>query len=84
MIVVSLGAVFGASMVVAPYLDGNVHDVERYQQIGRYILLSTGEPTGWGTGGTPTELGLATGGDPYKLDIDKVTRLNPDHSQSIN
>jgi hypothetical protein len=84
MIVVALGAVFGVSIVVAPYLDGNVHGVERYQQIGRYILLSRGKPSGWGTGGTPTELGLAAGGNPYELDIDKVTRLNPDHSQSLN
>jgi len=83
MIVVALGAVFGVSMVVAPHLEVDVHGVERYQQIGRYILLSKGEPAGWGTGGTPTELGLATGGDPYELDIDKVTRLNPDHSQSL-
>ncbi len=84
MIVVALGAVFGVSMVVEPYLDGNVHGVERYQQIGRYILLSRGIPSGWGTGGTPTELGLATSGNPYELDIDKVTRLNPGHSQSLN
>ena len=83
MIVVALGAVFGVSMVVAPYLEGEVNGVERYQQIGRYILLSRGEPSGWGTGGTPTELGLSAGGDPYELDIDKVTRLNPDHSQSL-
>ncbi|MEE8354943.1 MAG: hypothetical protein V3S09_03875 [Candidatus Bathyarchaeia archaeon] len=84
MIVVTLGAVFGVSMVVAPYLEGDVHGVERYQQIGRYILLSKGEPSGWGTGGIPNELGLAAGGSPYELDIDKVTRLNPDHPQSVN
>jgi hypothetical protein len=84
MIMVTLGAVFGVSMVVAPYLDGDAHSIERYQQIGRYILMSSGEPAGWGTGGTPTELGLATGGDPYKLDIDKVTRLNPTNIQSLN
>jgi len=83
MIVVALGAVFGVSMVVAPYLDGDTHGVERYQQIGRYILLSRGEPAGWGAGSTPTELGLASGSDPYRLDIDKVTRLNPAHPQSI-
>jgi hypothetical protein len=84
MIVVALGAVFGVSMVVAPYLDWDVHSVERYQQIGRYILLSRGKPSGWGTGGTPTELGLAAGGNSYELDIDKVTRLNSGHSQSVN
>lgn len=84
MIVVALGAVFGVNMVVAPYLDGSVHGVERYQQIGRYILLSRGEPAGWGVGGTPTALGLAVGSDPYELDIDKVTRLNPDHPQYVN
>jgi hypothetical protein len=83
MIVVVLGAVFGVSMVVAPYLDEGVHSVERYQQMGRYILLSKGEPAGWGTGGTLTGLGLATGGNPYELDIDKVTRLNPANSQSL-
>jgi hypothetical protein len=84
MIVVALGAVFGVSMVVAPYLDGDVHGVERYQQIGRYILVSRGEPSGWGTGDTPTKLGLASGSGLYELDIDKVTRLNPDHPQALN
>jgi hypothetical protein len=84
MIVVALGAIFGVSMVVAPYLEGEAHSVERYQQIGRYIILSRGEPTSWGTGGTPKELGLAAGSDSYELDIDKVTRLNPDHSQALN
>jgi hypothetical protein len=84
MIVVALGAVFGVSMVVTPYLDGDAHSFERYQQIGRYILMSRGDPAGWGSGGTPTELGLAAGGDPYKLDIDKVTRLNPTHFQSLD
>jgi hypothetical protein len=84
MIVVALGAVFGVNMVVAPYLDGDAHIVERYQQIGRYILLSRGAPTGWGLGGVPTELGFTIGGDPYELDIDKVTRLNSDHSQAVN
>jgi hypothetical protein len=84
MIVVALGAVFGVNMVVAPYIDGEGPGVERYQQLGRYILLSRGEPADWGKGSTPTALGLAADGAPYELDIDKVTRLNPDHPQSLN
>jgi len=83
MIVVVMGAVFGVNMVVAPHLD-SPHDVERYHQLGRYMLLSRGTPTDWGTGSTPTKLGFASGGEAYDLDIDKVTRLNSSNANSVS
>jgi len=84
MIVLVLGAIFGLNMVVSPFMEENSHDPERYHQIGRYMLLSHGEPSTWGAGGTPSSLGFAREGDPYDLDIDKVTRLNASNSYALN
>jgi hypothetical protein len=84
MIVLVLGAIFGVNMVVSPYMEENSHDPERYHQIGKYMLLSQGEPSNWGTGSTPSNLGFAREGDPYDLDIDKVTRLNALNAQALN
>lgn len=84
MIVVVMGAIFGANMAASPFLGGSVHDQERYDQLGRHILLSRGDPIDWGAAGLPTSLGFASGGGPYELDIDKVTRLNPSNAYAIN
>ena len=45
---------------------------------------SQGEPESWGQGGTPSSLGFASGSEPYELDTDKVTRLNPSSAYSVN
>lgn len=82
-ILVVVGSVYGVNMAAEPYME-EVDDEERHQQIGRYILLSQGEPANWGTGAMPTSLGLASGGDPYELDIDKVTRLNPTNAYAVD
>ena len=84
MIVLVMGAIFGVNFVVSPYIDDDHHDPDRYLQIGKFILLSLGEPSNWGEVGNPTNLGFAREGDPYDLDIDKVTRLNPSNAQSLN
>ena len=83
-IMVVAGAIYGVNMVAIPYLNGKDHNEDRYYQLGRSILLSKGEPDNWGTGATPTKLGLAQDGSPYKLDIDKVTRLNPENFYAVN
>ncbi|MCW3979464.1 MAG: hypothetical protein NWF12_06910, partial [Candidatus Bathyarchaeota archaeon] len=82
-ILVVVGSVYGINMAAEPYME-EVDDEERHQQIGRYMLLSQGEPANWGTGAAPTVLGLASGGDPYKLDIDKLTRLNPSNAYAVD
>ena len=84
MIVLVMGAIFGVNIVVSPYIEDDSHDPDRYQQIGKFMLLSQGEPSNWGEGGTPMNLGFAGGGDPYDLDIDKVTRLNALSAQALN
>jgi hypothetical protein len=84
MIVVVVGAIFGANMAAGPYLGGAVQDQERYDQLGRHMLLSRGDPIDWGIAGLPTSLGFASGGGAYELDIDKVTRLNPSNAYSVN
>ena len=84
MIALVMGAIFGVNIVVSPYIEDNSHDPDRYHQIGKIMLLSQGKPSNWGEGGTPTNLGFAGDGDPYDLDIDKVTRLNALSAQALN
>jgi len=83
MILLVVGSIYGVDIVVEPYLGKQNAHLERYQQIGRYMLLSRGEPEGWGVDGVPTSLGFSDGGT-YELDIDKVTRLNPSNAYSVN
>jgi hypothetical protein len=83
-ILIAASAIYGVNMVAAPYLDQDPNREIRYYQIGRGLLLSEGTPEGWGTGATPTKIGLAKGGEFYRLDIDKVSRLNPENDYSIN
>ena len=84
MIVIVMGTISGLNMAVEPYLSVGGHDDERYYQIGRHMLLSEGEPAGWGSGSTPTVLGFAYAEDAYQLDIDKVTRLNPSNAYALD
>lgn len=84
MIFLVMGTISGINMVAEPYIEPGAHDQERYSQLGRYILLSQGNPADWGSGGILTGLGFSSGGGAYKLDIDKVTRLNPSNAYAIN
>ncbi|MCW4035576.1 MAG: hypothetical protein NWE75_00125 [Candidatus Bathyarchaeota archaeon] len=84
MIVIVIGAINGINMAAEPYMGEGSHEQGRYINIGKQMLLSQGEPTNWGTGGTPSVLGLASGGEVYELDIDKVTRLNPSNANAVN
>ena len=84
MIIVVIGAIFGVNLIVSTYFDEPTLSQERYQQIGKYILLNEGEPSNWSLGRIPLNLGLAKYGNPYDLDLDKVTRLNQLNKYSIN
>ncbi len=83
MILLVVGAIHSTDIIVEPYLGQDGVLLERYQQIGRYMLLSRGGPEGWGIEGIPTLLGFSAGGN-YELDIDKVTRLNPSNTDALN
>ena len=84
MIFLVMGAISGINMVAEPYIKPVAHDQERYGQLGRYMLLSQGNPADWESGGIPTGLGFSSEGGAYELDIDKVTRLNPSNAYAIN
>lgn len=83
-ILIVMGTISGVNMAVEPYLGVGDNDDELFYQIGRFMLLSEGEPDGWGAGATPTALGFASGVGAYQLDIDKVTRLNPSNAYSLD
>jgi len=80
MVLLLLASIYGVTEVAEIY-GGRNPDVllERSQEVARYILLSPGEPAGWGvkTSITPMRFGLAEEGSErtYCLDIDKVSRL---------
>lgn len=84
MIFLVLAAISGINMVAEPFIEPVAHDQERYGQLGKYILLSKGNPTDWGSGGIPIGLGFSSGEGAYELDIDKVTRLNPSNAYAVN
>ncbi len=90
MITLALSAMVGTSKFMSPYIDDLSHrnDTERLQQLTSHLLLRTGTPTDWGQsrGITPASFGLAEADSstPYKLDIDKVTRLNSANIYSVS
>ena len=81
-IMVIAGAIYGVNMVAAPYLETSKSESRNYQ-IGRSILLSEGSPVDWGKEGTPISFGLADGNEAYSLDINKVSRLNPENEYAV-
>jgi len=83
-IIIVIVAMGGLNFLAEPYIGGDISHRERYQQIVRSVLLSPGEPRGWGVGGVPTALGFSSGGRIYELDFDEVTRLNPSNFHALN
>jgi len=80
MIILVSSAMAITSMTLHPSLNELSHknDIERYQQLAKYILLNPGIPSNWGSSPqvVPTNFGLASmnSSHPYQLDIDKVSR----------
>jgi len=89
MIVLASSAMAITSITLNPYLNELSHknDVERYQQLAKYILLNPGTPPNWGSTPevVPSSFGLAleNSSHPYQLDVDKVSRLNGENAYSI-
>ncbi|UCE16329.1 MAG: hypothetical protein JSV12_01560 [Candidatus Bathyarchaeota archaeon] len=89
MIILVSSAMVATSMTLSPYLNELSHknDVERYQQLAKYILLNPGTPSNWGStsGVVPSSFGLAlaNSSQPYQLDVDKVSRLNNESVYNI-
>ena len=79
MILIVVAAVHGSSLAAEAYTGVDDPHIERFHQIGRLMILSSGEPANWGVNGTPTSFGLASD-RAFELDIDKVTRLNPSNT----
>jgi hypothetical protein len=89
MIILVSSAMVITSMTLHPILNELSHrnDIERYQQLAKYILLTPGTPPDWGSMPEviPNSFGLASVNSlhPYQLDIDKVSRLNSENNYSI-
>jgi len=89
MIILASSAMVITSMTLNPYLNELSHknDVERYQQLAKYILLNPGTPPNWGATPevAPSSFGLALANSPhpYQLDVDKVSRLNSENNYSV-
>jgi len=89
MIILVSSAMVITSMTLHPSLNELSHrnDIERYQQLAKYILLNPGTPPNWGSMSevVPSVFGLASVNSlhPYQLDIDKVSRLNSENAYSI-
>jgi len=89
MIILASSAIAITSKTLNPYLNELSHknDVERYQQLAKYLLLSPGTPSNWGSTPevVPSSFGLALAGSShlYELDVDKVSRLNSENNYSI-
>lgn len=89
MIILVSSAMAITSMTVHPSLNELSHrnDIERYQQLAKYILLNPGTPPNWGSMPEviPSSFGLASVNPPhpYQLDVDKVSRLNGENAYSI-
>jgi len=89
MIILASSAMAITSITLNPYLNELSHknDIERYQQLARYILLNPGTPPNWGstTGVVPSIFGLALANSSYsyQLDVDKVSRLNNENAYSL-
>lgn len=89
MIILASSAMAITSITLNPYLNelSQKNDVERFQQLARYLLLNPGTPPNWGS--TPEVvpssfgLALANSSHPYQLDVDKVSRLNEENAYSI-
>lgn len=89
MIILVSSAMAITSMTLHPSLNELSHknDIERYQQLAKYILLCPGTPPNWGSMPEviPSTFGLASVNclHPYQLDVDKVSRLNGESAYSI-
>jgi len=89
MIILVSSAMAITSMTLHPSLNELSHknDIERYQQLAKYILLNPGMPPNWGSSPevVPSSFGLAleNSSHPYQLDVDKVSRLHSENAYSI-
>ena len=85
-VVVSMVA---TTMIVAPYLSSlqDLNEEEYLQKIVEHIIVTPGSPVNWGQNQsvTPEALGLAEDGSfSYKLDLDKVSRLNSQNTYALS
>jgi hypothetical protein len=90
MVLLVLSAMATTSKILYPTInnDIDVAAAERYQEISKYLLLFTGSPSNWGQNGAtfPETFGLAEANsqNSYKLDMDKVSRLNSESTYALS
>jgi len=90
MVILALSAMAGTSKMLYPYINNasNQNIPERFREISRYILLTTGTPSSWGQNPEAMletfGLAKAEAESPYELDIDKVSRLNSENLYALS
>lgn len=90
MVLLVLSAMATTSKILYPHINNDVDAfaAERYREISKYLLLSSGAPLNWGQNDEiiPETFGLAktNAHDPYELDIDKVSRLNSENVHGLS
>ena len=90
MVILVVSAMAATSKILYPHINSVVDDnvAERYREISKYLLLSTGTPSEWGQNDQiiPETFGLAKIGslNSYELDIDKVSRLNSENIYAVS
>ena len=88
MVIVTLGSMSGVITTVQPYLQNqSSHGWEMNYRLAEILLLDEGEPNNWGSkrDTQPIRPGLGSGSKiQFELDIDKVTRLDPENAYSLD
>ncbi len=90
MIIAVLSAMAATSKILNPYVQNyeSPNLEKKYREVSKHLLLYAGEPTSWGRDSQtePGSFGLAEEGYefPYKLDVDKVSRLNSENVFAID
>jgi hypothetical protein len=90
MVLLVLSAMAATSKLLYPYINNTIDSglAERYREISKYLLLSDGTPSNWGQScqTIPTTFGLADAdsGNPYALDVDKVSRLSSENPYAMS
>ena len=83
-----LTAMVGLSTTLFPYVEESTESnfEERCLQLAKHIILTAGYPSNWGENATVIlqSFGLAEEGEAYALNVDKVSRLNPENAYALS
>ena len=89
MVLLVLSSMAVTARLLHPLIDSSLENEvsKKYREIAKYLLLNPGNPVDWGKNGQiiPEEFGLAkANSESFKLDIDKVSRLNSSNLYALS